>query len=109
MSNNGDAIDTGGFAKRAKDTVEAAGDASGILPDASDIIGGDVPGPVKRVGGRLIRPSGDGQSVDEIQDALGCGEGPAYAIRGLERATGIEDVPPVAEMAIGVLKTARGE
>ena len=101
----GDNIDTGGFAEVAKDATESGGDSASTL---KRLFGEADGGTAKSVARNLIKARGDGEDIEAIQEKLNCGRGPAHAIRGVERATGVEGIPPVAEIIFGLYTTLRG-
>lgn len=92
------------FAEAASEQAkESGGDLFRKIP--FDSLPFDARGAAKA----LIKSRGDGQNIDEIQESLGCGRGPAHVIRGIERAAGIDTIPPVGEIVFGLYRTAKGD
>lgn len=56
---------------------------------------------------RLFKGSG-GMSVDDIRGEYDCSERTAYVVRGVTRIVGVDEVPPVADIAYGVAKGESG-
>jgi hypothetical protein len=95
--------------ERAKQAAEEAADKatgnggflSGLRPSL-DVDAADV-------AGRFVKERGSGMPVGDIAEEYGIPEGPAYVIRGVMRMTGADGVPPIADVAVGLLKTIRSK
>ena len=55
-----------------------------------------------------MQGNGDGIEVAEAKEAYDCSDGAAYCIRGVTRMAGVSEIPPAADVVIGVAKLARG-
>lgn len=87
---------------------EAAEEAASMFERVKQLTSAaDDMGSVGKYAKRLIKPAGEGRPVEEITEEYGCSEPIAYTVRGLMRATGVEDYPPVADMAVGIYKAVR--
>lgn len=107
MSDKGD-IGTGGFVEAAQDKMSGGEGSSSGFPGLPDLPFDNVPDPALKAIKSGLRPSADGKDIEEIQDELGCGDGPAYMIRGVMRWVGVDAIPPVAEAVYGAFRTITG-
>lgn len=96
---------TGDFASYAKERMTGA-DGNMSLPGFSDVPVDKVPTDLLK---RAVKSRGDGVTVEDVTDEYGVSDGPAFVVRGVTRMAGINDVPPVADIAVGLFKIVRGE
>jgi hypothetical protein len=88
-----------------EDAMEAVSEATGDGGDGdgySSFFDVDVFDLFDRLPDGLVSGRGEGKTVEEIQEEYSVGDGPAYIVRGVTRWFGVDDVPPIAEMAIGL-------
>lgn len=96
-------ISTGDFASAAKDASESEGGFS--LPSLPT---DKIPDGLADVLKKGLKARGDGVSIDDVTEEYSCGRGPAFIVRGVTRWTGVDDIPPVADVCIGIFKTVTG-
>lgn len=58
--------------------------------------------------GGLIHSKGEGVAHDDVTERLNCGDGPATFVHHATRAIGVDEIPPLFGMLVGVVKTLRG-
>jgi len=54
-----------------------------------------------------ITARGEGMTIEDITDEYDLGRGPSFIVRGFTRWFGVDDVPPVVEVLIGLYLSLR--
>jgi len=54
-----------------------------------------------------VTARGEGMTIEDITDEYDLGRGPSFVVRGFTRWFGVDDVPPVAEVLIGIYLSLR--
>lgn len=93
----------------AEKAKEKAGDKAREKAAEKVASAGGLPdGMAGKVAKALLKPD-EGMSVEDVVKKYNCSEGAALTIRGITRAVGIDGVPPVIDIVVGLGKMASND
>lgn len=110
-------MDTNSFSEVAKEKTKQAAkseEAKGFMKKLAGKAFGDAGFDstkaeyAKKAAVRMFKGDG-GMSIGDIRGEYECSEKTAYVVRGVTRIVGVDEVPPVADIAYGVAKGKSGD